>query len=104
MQKREKLYGVNEICCDKNDMCCDSNHYQLIDKYCNTLIDILNKSTVWKEVKISNNKCKSNLRWNNKINNLKKEAKMKYKKWRNSSSLRDGKSYEAMINTREYIN
>ena len=60
----EKLSGVNETCCDKNNrpMCCDTNYCRLIDRYCNTIIDILNESTEWKEVKINNNKCENNLR------------------------------------------
>ena len=45
---RNEFYNVVKPVCDKTEMCGDSNHREIIEKYCKSVIQVLNKCAIWK--------------------------------------------------------
>ena len=62
--------------CYTDGMCCDSDHCDMIDTYCNDIISVLSRSTVWHDNEGSKQR-NSNVKWSCKLQKLKLDAKKK---------------------------
>ena len=43
---RNEFYEVVKLVCHKTEMCGDSSHREVIEKYCDNIIQVLSKCTV----------------------------------------------------------
>ena len=76
---RNEFYNLVKPVCDKTEVCGDSSHREIIEKYCDNIIPVLNKCTIWKNRECQ---CKSSKAiWNSKVDFSKKTAKLQYEIW-----------------------
>ena len=62
---RNEFYNVVKPVCDKTEMCGDGSHREIIEKYCDDIIQVLNKCTIWKNREFQ---ClSSKVKWNSKV-------------------------------------
>jgi hypothetical protein len=96
---RNEFYNVVEAVCDKTIMCGDSDHCELIENYCNNIIQALSKCTIWKNIGYQSKNSK--VRWNSKVDLLKKTAKLKHTMWLNGGCIKDGLVYDDMVQSKK---
>ena len=96
---RNELYNVVKPVCDKTEMCGDSGHRGIIEKYCNNIIQALNKCTLWKNREFQYKS--STVRWNANVDFLKKTAKLHYKMWVDGGSIKNSQLYDNMMQSKK---
>jgi hypothetical protein len=99
---REQLYAISNIKCDVGRLCSDTNHSNMIDEYCDKIINALYSSTVWSDKNLNEENVKNKtFKWNKHLTELKKEANSKFREWVNNNSIKFGKLYEDMVTSKK---
>ena len=95
---RNEFYNVGKPACDKTEICGDCSHREIIEKYCDSIIQVLNKCTIWKNRECP---CKSSkVKGNSKEVFLKKTAKLQYKVWLDGGRIKNSQLYDNMVQSK----